>query len=511
MPTFTHKAVAESGSNLSSYATASYTPAANRILIATVENEIGSGTPTIPTLSGNGLTWTQVDTYVPDSTGTQVRITMFIVKTGGSPSTGAVTADFGGVAQAGCNIIIDEVDGADLSGTALQAIVAGQIKRGSVNAASNTSESITLDSAITSGNSSYAVIMHQADEATTAGSSHTKLIDASHSGPSGAIASMYKVAGGQTASGSWTTSVGGFGSLMIEIKAAATTITGTLSKTQAANTLSSSSDLFIKAITSKTQAGNTLLSASKIAIAAALNKSQAGNTLSSSSQISIEAALSKVQDGNTLSSASKLSISASLTKSQDNQSSLSSSSVSIRGIVNQAQDSNTSISQAALAIKATVAITQQGNTIDSDGRLSINASVNTTQSNNTLSSQGGNRNVGNLTATQDNNASVATARLSIAALLNSVQSNNTLLSQSFITLKATVNKQQDNNVLSSLSDLFITASLNCIQANNSLNSVIRYVPEIAGPGNIDVVHSEELVIYKAQKNSVIYANDINDL
>ena len=216
----THKASVFSGTNAASYATGSWTPTANRLAICCVENEI-SGTTAAPTITGNGLTWTQAASYACDTSGTQVRISVFVAKTGASPSAGAVTADFGGVTQAGCNVIVDEIDGADLSGTALQAIV--QSKNGTLNA-SGTSETITLDSAITSGNASYGVITHQADETTSVGSGYSALGNGSHPGPSSALLTEYKAAGSQTVDASWVTSIQR-GGIALEIKAAATTNT----------------------------------------------------------------------------------------------------------------------------------------------------------------------------------------------------------------------------------------------------------------------------------------------
>src|SRR3990167_7329953 len=153
--TFTNKASLFTGSNATSYATGLQTPTADRIQIATVTNVNNlAGAPATPTLSGNGLTWEQVDTYLSDSTGTKTRITIFAALTGGTPSEEAVTADFGAETQLGCNIIVDEDNGeVDISGAAaLDAIV--QSVTGTVNG-SGTSESITLAALADANNASY--------------------------------------------------------------------------------------------------------------------------------------------------------------------------------------------------------------------------------------------------------------------------------------------------------------------------------------------------------------------
>jgi hypothetical protein len=211
----THKASLYSGTNATSGVTGSWTPTANTWAICCVQNEL-SGTPTTPTVTGNSVTWTQAVTYVNDTAGTQSRITIFVAKMGASPSAGAVTADFSAVEQAGINIIVDEFTGVDVSGTSLAAVV--QSKTGTVNG-SGTSESIAMDSGITAGNASFGCFHHQAAEANTAGDSHTELGDGNHAGPSSSLTTVYKVAGNQTVSASWTTSIGK-GGIALEIKAA---------------------------------------------------------------------------------------------------------------------------------------------------------------------------------------------------------------------------------------------------------------------------------------------------
>lgn len=214
----THKANMADGTNLTSYPTdASWTPTANRLAICSVCNAGNTATPATPTVSGNGLTWSELVTYICDTVNPAFRITVFVAKTGASPSAGVVTADFGGVSQLGCSILVDEADVADVSGTALQAIV--QNKTGSVDA-TGTSESITLDSAITSGNASYGVIQVQHANTVTPGNGHSILGDDNHTGPVSHLVTIWKAAGSQTVDGSWATSIGK-GGIALEIKAAA--------------------------------------------------------------------------------------------------------------------------------------------------------------------------------------------------------------------------------------------------------------------------------------------------
>jgi hypothetical protein len=205
----------EPGTDDDAFSTPSYTPTADRLLIAYVENS-KSSTPDTPTFSGNGLTWDQLVTYLSDVTGTQHRLTIFVAKSGSSPSTGAATADFATLLQSGCTIIVDEFNGADLTGTALAAIV--QHKTGP-SSGSATSVTITLDNAIGAGNATYGGIHHQQNEGNNPGTGYTELKDGVRLSPTSASMTEYRADGQQAVDASWTTS-GLHGGIALEIKAA---------------------------------------------------------------------------------------------------------------------------------------------------------------------------------------------------------------------------------------------------------------------------------------------------
>src|SRR3990167_11448563 len=103
------------GSNTAatSYTTASITPSANALILASVESNADPDAPNTPTLTGNGLTWVEVVTRL-DGT---ARMTLFRAM-GSAPSAGAITIDFAGQSQAnGSTWIVTEFSGADTSGT----------------------------------------------------------------------------------------------------------------------------------------------------------------------------------------------------------------------------------------------------------------------------------------------------------------------------------------------------------------------------------------------------------
>lgn len=106
-----------------SYSTGSISPTAGKVLLAFVQSTIASGTgPNIPSVSGNGLTWTQIAT-IQETTNNTSRITVFRALAT-SPSAGAVTADFSGQTQTTCGMIIHQISGASTSGSnAANAIV----------------------------------------------------------------------------------------------------------------------------------------------------------------------------------------------------------------------------------------------------------------------------------------------------------------------------------------------------------------------------------------------------
>ena len=96
-----------------SFATASITPSANKLVLAAVFAAKTGGSVT-PTLSGNGLTWVQVGT---DTVSTGVYRTTVFRAMGASPSAGAVTIDFGADTQVRCGWIISEFTNINTSGT----------------------------------------------------------------------------------------------------------------------------------------------------------------------------------------------------------------------------------------------------------------------------------------------------------------------------------------------------------------------------------------------------------
>lgn len=144
--TATHLTTNGDANNLSTYVTASITPSANKLILVWVGNVSTSGDQT-PTLTGNGLTWVQVAS-VNGFPAAAARITLFRAM-GASPSTGAVTIDFGGTAQHRCLWSICEFGNVDTGGTNGSAAVVQSVTNLALAA---TSLTVTLGAFGSTGN-----------------------------------------------------------------------------------------------------------------------------------------------------------------------------------------------------------------------------------------------------------------------------------------------------------------------------------------------------------------------
>lgn len=117
--------------------TTSFTPTANRLVIAGVFSADGDGSAPTPTASGNSLTWVEIGTQA--YFGTTARVTLFRAL-GASPTAGAFTATYGDTQDLGRTIIIAEVYSVDTGGTNGSAAVV----QSDINAGSGTAMSAAL-------------------------------------------------------------------------------------------------------------------------------------------------------------------------------------------------------------------------------------------------------------------------------------------------------------------------------------------------------------------------------
>lgn len=200
--------------NQSSYAIGSSTMTANRLQLACFHTSMGTATATLPTLSGNNRTWTQVQTQLFDSS--LRRLTIFRALAG-TTDTAGLTLDFGGVTQSGALWSIFELDGIDTGGTNGSAAI---IQNG-VGSGSGTTFSATL-AAFADAVNNVAVGLFGIDNnsAIDHGSGFTEIHDFGHGSPGSQIQTQWKIGEATTVSSSQTnTRV--WGAIALEIKAAA--------------------------------------------------------------------------------------------------------------------------------------------------------------------------------------------------------------------------------------------------------------------------------------------------
>ncbi len=108
-----------SATDATSYANTSWTPPASGVLIAYVLNSAATEAETVaPTISGNGLTWTQIDTRL----GGTNRITLFGANLSGA-TTGVTTVSCGSSTQFGIRASFFHAEGVDLTGGVAAAFV----------------------------------------------------------------------------------------------------------------------------------------------------------------------------------------------------------------------------------------------------------------------------------------------------------------------------------------------------------------------------------------------------
>jgi hypothetical protein len=119
LPTPTLLTQGNTTTDATSFATASVSPVANRVVFAAVASCVNAA---VPTCSGNGLTWEQVGTCVIS---TFRRLTVFRA-IGASPSSGAITFSFGSSQTSACWNVIQFADastaGTNGSGAVVQVV-----------------------------------------------------------------------------------------------------------------------------------------------------------------------------------------------------------------------------------------------------------------------------------------------------------------------------------------------------------------------------------------------------
>lgn len=205
-------------SNASTYATNSFTPSANSLLIACFAASQSSVNPTIPSVSDtSGLTWVQVSDNAYLASGiSRARITIFAAHVGGSPVAITVTGDYG-TPQIGCRLSVFEVTGSDVANSGVAASVVQNVL--STAGATGTSLSLTLAAAGDANNRSFLFLDHAASETIGHEAGWTQIGAASHLVPAFSASSQCNLTSFDTSvTASWASSVA-YGAIALEIKA----------------------------------------------------------------------------------------------------------------------------------------------------------------------------------------------------------------------------------------------------------------------------------------------------
>jgi hypothetical protein len=209
----------------SAYGTPSISPTAGSLVLAWIASVGGDGvggfTPSTPSLTGAGMTWT----YVDDIVNVGMKISLFRALSA-SPGSGALTATFnsGLETQSDFAVQIAQFAGVDKSGTNGSGAIVQSATAGSNRTfANNTSITFTFASAISNPNNAVAGAIYLATgQQVNPGSGFTELGDASSTR---GMESEFKAAGQQTVPWSWGSLSAGV-NLPVELKAGATESVG---------------------------------------------------------------------------------------------------------------------------------------------------------------------------------------------------------------------------------------------------------------------------------------------
>lgn len=198
------------GTDLSDYTTASIAPTANQLVLAAVISR-GTGAEETPTLTGNGLTYTEV---LSVASGTTIRVTVYRAM-GAAPSAGTVAIAFGSP-QTLAGWSFTEYDGVDTGGTHGSAAVVQSIGASGTGTAGTADFTNPFGDAV--NNATYSALTHNNGAATAVEGSFTELSDTAVEAAA-ALQVMWLLGEDQTPAPTWVGSVE-FAQVAIEIKAA---------------------------------------------------------------------------------------------------------------------------------------------------------------------------------------------------------------------------------------------------------------------------------------------------
>jgi hypothetical protein len=234
------------------------------------------------------------------------------------------------------------------------------------------------------------------------------------------------------AQGRYTTNQGGNAtiSLVNATGPGSSGITGTLTATQAANTLASGAAVAIHGTLSKTQASGSVSASGTLHVTGSLARTQGANALAASGHVAVRASLAVTQAGNTLvaTGSATSGIVGSLSATQAPQALASSGHLKATGALHATQAAQTVVAQGAAAIHGALSATQAAQSLVARGSTenAIAGELDVTQASQTVSAGGHGAIHGSASVTQNNNALAALGAAVIRGALNAHQASNTL-------------------------------------------------------------------------------------
>jgi hypothetical protein len=210
----------ESTTDGSLFANVSWTPPTCDLILLWVFNTRSTDLGSAGAVSGNGLTWTQIQTVGRDAGTITYRLTLYAADARSGASAGQTTVSFAGDTQTSVIMEFQRVDGVDLSGGVAAAFV-----QTPTNNNTSTNLAITLSAASDIANRFFAAIGHGTNENHTVEAGWDELDDLGGFTPGHALVSFWDSdsVADLTPSASWTTSGAAVG-IAIEIKASPSVI-----------------------------------------------------------------------------------------------------------------------------------------------------------------------------------------------------------------------------------------------------------------------------------------------
>ena len=200
-----------SATDATSYANSSWTPPTSGLIIVYVAARRAAALDT-PTISGNGITWTQIGVTL-DASGANHGLSLFGANATGS-AAGVTTVDFGGNTQLGCCVSFFHATGVDLTGGVAAAFVQNPRAIGS-----STTGSVTLAAVSAADNRPISGWYHVTNEAVTPRANWTELDDLAGATHNRVLETQYRDdAFETTATATWATS-DNWGGIAAELKA----------------------------------------------------------------------------------------------------------------------------------------------------------------------------------------------------------------------------------------------------------------------------------------------------